>query len=299
MPNILKIGVDNATELLNAGQYDAGALIQIQSSATEAGAFADLSGTGSTPTIALVAGTFIYTGYDPAGTSTTWYRERYRNAGGTRTSDWSAAHQVAPEGSGLLCSLYDVKQRMGLDETNTGDDEQILEFIADVSVDILGYTHREFIPATGSRTFDIAYPSRGLWIPGGIRSITTLSYATTSQPDVGGSYTALAAADFHLRPLSHDRSRDWPATRIELDLYGALSQFYPGHNTVLIDGAFGWSAPPADIAGIAASAVTRRFLGKETATTAIALGPEGGVRILRDISPSEREKLDWYRWQVV
>ena len=59
MANTLKIPVENADELLLAGVYGAGALIRIQSSTTEDGSFANLTGTGSTPTIALVAGTFI------------------------------------------------------------------------------------------------------------------------------------------------------------------------------------------------------------------------------------------------
>jgi hypothetical protein len=47
---------------------------------------------------------------------------------------------------------------------------------------------------------------------------------------------------------------------------------------------------------IARSASIRRFLGKETATTGIiALGPEGGVKLLADLSPSMRATLDRMR----
>jgi len=76
--------------LLNAGMYDAGALIRIQWSATETGSFVDISGTGSTPTILISSGTETYIGYDALGDSGRWYRSRIENTGSTRVSDWSA-----------------------------------------------------------------------------------------------------------------------------------------------------------------------------------------------------------------
>ena len=89
----VEIEVEDPDALLNAGMYGAGAVIRLQWSATAAGSYADVSGTGSTPTIALVTLTDSYTGYDPVGTSSTWYRTRYENAGATRLSDWSAVFQ--------------------------------------------------------------------------------------------------------------------------------------------------------------------------------------------------------------
>lgn len=297
---ILHPTVENPDELLAWPASD-GPINRIQLERSATGGGTGFSNIGS---ITITAGTRFYTHYDGAGTATDWYRWYVSNAGNTFPSSsnriYSDEQQPGAEaGSGQLCSLHDVKQRMGLDESNTDEDESILEFIGEVSIDIMGYTHREFVPFVGTRTFDIGRASPNLWIPKGIRSVTTLGYATSSQPDTGGSYTALTAADFHLRPLTHDRSRGWPATRIELDWLGALRSFFPGHSTVQITGSFGWAEPPADIAGIAASAVTRRFLGKESAATLISLGPEGGIRLLNDISPAMQAKLDWYRWQAV
>jgi hypothetical protein len=100
MANQLRVDLParvTAANLLNAGMYDTGAIIRIQWSATEAGTFADVSGTGSTPTIAIVSGTETYTGYDPLGDSTRWYRSRFENAGGTRLSDWSDARPAVVE----------------------------------------------------------------------------------------------------------------------------------------------------------------------------------------------------------
>lgn len=85
----------NAAKLLNAGMYGAAAVIRTQSSTTETGTFVDISGTGSTPTITILAGTETYDAYDPNGTSSTWYRSRFENVGGTRLSDWSAPKLAA------------------------------------------------------------------------------------------------------------------------------------------------------------------------------------------------------------
>lgn len=299
MPNLLKVSVENADELLNAGAYDAGALIQIQSSATETGTFADLTGTGSTPTIALVSGTRIYTGYDPAGVSSTWYRTRYKNAAGTRLSDWTTAFQVADETAGLLCSLYDVKQRLGHDTTT--EDENLLELIAQVSAEIQGYTGRRFArdPSSGTKVFyfDVAKASRTLRIPQGIASMSTLEVATTSQPETGGTFTTVPAADWFLRPVIAERSYGWPATSVQItDIpTGSIGYFYPGHNTVRATMALGFAQVPYDIQAVALSAVVRNYMSKGSPGQVTALaGPSGQMVILRGIGPQEMATLDRY-----
>jgi hypothetical protein len=51
--------------------------------------------------------------------------------------------------------------------------------------------------------------------------------------------------------------------------------------------------------GIAIAAVIRRWLGKETASPAVALGPDGGVRLLSDIPPAMHQTLDRHRYLPV
>jgi hypothetical protein len=80
-----------AALLTDTGAYGADAVIRTQAAATETGTFADLTGTGSDPTVPLVAGTETYFPKDPLGSSSTWYRARFESADGTRLSDWSAA----------------------------------------------------------------------------------------------------------------------------------------------------------------------------------------------------------------
>jgi hypothetical protein len=297
VPNIVKITVENAEELLNAGAYDTGALARLQWSATEAGAFVDVSGTGSTPTLPLVSGTRIYTGYDPNGTSSTWYRSRFENAGATRLSDWTTVFQVGDEQAGLICSLYDVKQRLAIAPSDTSEDENILEFIRQATAEIQNYCSRRFVrtPLNGTSTFlyDVIRAGRELSVPAGIAAATQLEVATSSQPETGGVYTIVPSTDWFLRPTAAERDYLWPATRIVLSDVGSAPYFYPGFNVVRLTGAEGWSAIPPDVQGVGQGMVIRRFMAKGSADTAV-VGPTGAMTVLRVMSPSERAILDRY-----
>jgi hypothetical protein len=299
--------VENPDELLNAGAYAAGALVRVQWSATEAGAFADVSGTGSTPTIPIVTAVRSYTGYDPSGTVSTFYRTRYENAGGTRVSDWVPAFQVGDETGGLLCSLYDVKQELGrTSPTDTGDDELILEKIKQVSAAIELHCQAWLAPRPTNPTsettllFDVPYTSRSLYVERGyrrlgIRTLSTLGIATQSQPETGGTYTNATLATVLLRPRP---TADGPAWRLEFsDTSGGL--FYAGYNTVSATGAFGPASVPADIQGVALRAVVRRVMGKGAGAVGIPIGPEGTVMLLPDLSGADRATLDMYRVPAV
>jgi len=294
MPNQLKLTAENADELLNASAYGPAAVIQVQSGAAEAGPFSDDG------TVALVAGTRLYTHYDADGTSSTWYRSRFENAAGTTTSDWSAVFQVGAEEAGRICSLYDVTQRL-TGTVSANDQELLAEFIAEATTDIQGHTSRRFVrsPLSGTSTFlfDVERDSRTLRVAQGIASLTQLEVATTSQPESGGTYSVVAAADWFLRPTSHERDAGWPATSVVIrdNATGAVPQFHGGYNAVRLTAALGWPSVPADIAGLAVNAVIRRFQARGSGV-ATALGSEEfGTRILRWVSPEEREKLDWYR----
>jgi len=289
MPNTLKLYAEDPDAILAPANYDVGAVIRVQTSATEAGVYADLT------TVPLVAGVRAYTYYHVAGTSTTWYRTRYQNAGATVVSDWTDVFQVGGEEAGYLCSLSDVRQRLGLAVTDTASDEDLAEFIEAVTTDILGHTGREFVGTNGdvTRTFDVAEWGFPLYVPGGIRSITTLALATSDQPDTAGTY--VATTNYYLRPLPHERTTGWPATRVEL---GVGSYFYPGRSTVQIVGKFGWAAVPPDIAGIATSAVVRRYQARQSSSTGVDLmvgSADMGFRTLAFLSPDEVRKLEWYR----
>lgn len=295
MANVIPVTVENPDELLNAGMYGAGAIVRLQSGLTETGAFSNES------TAAIITATRLYTLYDQDGTSTTWYRTRYENAGGTVVSDWSPAFQAGDETGGLICSVYDVEQRIGTQTSN--DRETILDIIRAVTIAIEGFTGRWFSPRplAGTKTLTLSpgydftrvlRDGRTVLFPRGIRAIGGIGYAVVDQPSTGGSYTSITATDAILPAAG---TEGWPSTRFVLrEQVGCILR--PGLNTIqLTTSSFGWSAVPFDIQNIGVEAVIRTFIGKETATPAVSVGPSGATVILRGMSPEAMAKLVWYR----
>jgi hypothetical protein len=290
MANILHLQVDNPDEILNSGAYGAGALLQIQSATAEAGPFADLSGTGSTPTIPIVSGTKAYTGYDPAGTTATWYRTRYKSADALRLSDWSAAFLVGAA-EGFLVSLADVKGKLGI--TSTTDDEQLLDYLGEVTDDFSEYTGRRFVrsPASGSATFlfDVEQPSRTLWVPEGLAAVSQVEVATQT----GGAYAVLATSDWFLDPP--DPAPGWTYLSVSLSDVGSTPMFYAGKRTVRLTGAKGWAEVPRHISRLAERAVIRRWQNRKSAATG-QRGEGTDIGSRWNLTIEEARLLDRYRY---
>lgn len=289
MTNTLYVGpVDSPDELLNAGAYGAGAVIRVQSGAAVGGPFADISGTGSTPTLPIVAGTHYYTGFDPNGTAATWYRTRYENAGATRVSAWLAPFLVAAP---ALCSEAQVKARLGI--ADTVDDPTIGEIIGAITDEIAHYTGRQLGPENGvTYVFDTALGHR-LAIPRGIRAVTSMGIAATDQPDAAGSYLAVTLADVLLRPVPADRRPGWPATELLLKS-GPIDVRIPFRsvaNGATITGDFGFPVTPPAVNRIALNACVAEYLDRRRAGQA---GPEG-IELPRLLAGDELATLARYR----
>ena len=292
MPIPVQVYVEDPDLILNAGMFDAGAVVRAQWSATQTGTYASVG------TKAIVSGTQTYTIFHALGTSSTWYRTRYENAGGTIPSgaedNWCTPFQVGGEDAGNLCALGDVKQRLGINATDTTKDEMLSEFISRVSDGIMGYTGRRFArnPQSGTTTFlfDVRTTTRTLWVPKGIAEASLLEYATAT----GGTFATVTAGQWFLDPPETERDHGWPATRITLADNGAVPHFYPGSRVVRVTMAEGWAAVPGDIAGIAEDEVIRRYQGRGQGYTS-AENAEGFVRLLRANAPDDAARLDWYR----
>lgn len=292
MANILKITVENADELLNADAYGSSAFVRLQSS-SDGTSYSNLT------TANLVAGSAIYTLYDANGTSTTWYKTRYENGAGTLYSDWSDAFQVGAETGGLLASLYDAKQRLGIAYTDTASDEELLEFIRVASAEIESWTGRWLAPrGTATYLFSPTTTARRLWVPRGIRTITSLGYATTDQPDTAGTYTTVTATDYTLQPPEFDRTLGWPATSVALRDVSAVA-FYAGINTVTITGTWGWAEVPYDIQSVALSRVVDLYRNRSASgADTFTIGVDGERTWTRSWSHRDRQTLERYkvRW---
>lgn len=260
MSNFLSIVAEDTEELLSAGMYGTGAVIRLQTAATEGGAYADVSGTGSTPTIPLTAGVRTYTGYDPAGASTSWYRTRYENVGATRASEWSDPFQ-ASAGPAMLCTDGQVKARLwpSGQTPDAGDDPLINELIVQVSAWIETYTGRWFTPHDGVTMVLDTSGGYVLRVPRGVRSVSSMGINVQGhQPDEGGTYGTLSAATVMLRPASVDRPDGWPATEIRLSR-ATSSVFANVENGATVTGDFGFAATPPEIQAVAIDGVVAAY----------------------------------------
>jgi hypothetical protein len=307
MANVLDITADNPDELLSAGVYGAGAVIRVQSSATEAGVYADLSGTGSTPTIALVSGTGSYAAYDPAGAATTWYRTRFENVGATRISvdwtdlDWAAQPGHAPfqvdAGGGYVTSeLLKLRANIG----DVVDDTLIEQVCAEVNAWIETFTGRILRPFTyTNQLFDgWGYPygdvtdyGRGLMVPNGIRSITSLEVANAT----GGSFVDITA-DAFMRSGT-------PATRIVLSNVPTLGvyTFLGGYANIRLTGAGGPASVPEDVRGVAVAIAVRAWNGRQSGHTDIVGNDQltGNPVVSRWVASEDKQTLMRYQPALV
>ncbi|MFN8631198.1 MAG: hypothetical protein U0838_13045 [Chloroflexota bacterium] len=136
---------------------------------------------------------------------------------------------------------------------------------------------------------------RCLRIRRGVSAVSYLGVADADQPDDGsGAYTALASG-WYLRPSPQDRVWDGAgATSIELGMSAPRSlPTAEGFNLVKVVGSPGPSAVRPRDAQIAAAAVVRAWRAKSSGGADYAvLGPDGGMKILRDLAPAELAELE-------
>jgi hypothetical protein len=197
-----------------------------------------------------------------------------------------------------LCTLANVKLALfPTGYTDTTDDTVIQSYIDALTDEVQEYTGRQFVVDSGATDyyFDVDRKSRKLVIPQGIATVSTVGYALTSQPATGGTYTTVNAAYVLLRPLLVDRRQGFPADSIEIsDLDTTSSAFYPGYNTVKINGTLGFPTVPATIERLAVAIVIRRWQARRGGQSD-TIGPPGfDGSILRFMSPEERATLDRY-----
>lgn len=206
-----------------------------------------------------------------------------------------------------LCTLAQVKARTEV--TDTDDDALITELIEQVSAWVEGYTGRRFVPDNGATKVFDTEPGSVLRIPYGIRSVTSMGVNTLQhQPDSGGSYTAVPAADILLRPKPIDLPPGWPAdvfyeVRISRGtLAGTVRGFGRIDNGATITGNFGFASVPLDIAAIALDAVVTVFNARQSGASEVIGAGDVAVTPWRSFfgkGTPQLRTLDRYRhWAV-
>jgi hypothetical protein len=303
MPNQLKLTAENPDELLNAGAYGPDARIRVQAAAAVTGPFTDVAGTGATPTVDLVAGTRSYTGYDPGGATVTWYRTRFESLDGTRLSDWSAAFQAVAGADGLV-SLYDARQALRISSTDESRDEDVLEWISQISSQIRGFTRRRLGPDPAGEVLVDGYLAvargRCLRYPHGLRALTEVAVAAQT----GDPFEVVPAGDWFLRPHPSMREDGWPATELWLtdnpSATNPYATFPPGYDNIRLRGepgtAFGWDVTPPEIQRIALQLIVDRArAGGSSGGETVTIGLDGERTFSRSLSLEDWRILKRYR----
>src|SRR5678816_3831684 len=147
-----------------------------------------------------------------------------------------------------LCTTAQVKLRIfpsGV--TDTSDDALISELIDQVSDYIQQYTGRKLVPVSSTTYVFDTISGYVLRVPIGIRTISSLGVNSLAhQPDSGGSYVTVTAADYLLRPKVQDLPPGWPFTELWLSrglLAGTVGSFGTVQNGCTITGPLASRSP--------------------------------------------------------
>ena len=304
MPMSLTLTVDDPDAVLNAGEYGSGALLRLQWSATQAGTYVDVSGTGSTPSVPVVSGQRSYPAYDPAGTTTTWYRTRFENAGGTRLSAWSPAFRVGgPSGAYASAALFRAFIRDQAPAATAADGDLELVALEAAARAIDRECGRDFTLATGTATARVftagISTESGAWrayrFAVDVDDFFDATGLTVAFDATGnGSYTNPCTA-FRAMPINAPaHGRPYDALLFDIGVLPALNPY-----GVQVTANWGWDAYPSAV--INANLIqAARFMKRRDSPFGIAGSPEMGneLRLLAKLDPDvalllRAYKLDW------
>jgi hypothetical protein len=285
--NVLKVSCEAPEELLNTSAYGAGALIHVERATASAGTYAEVG------TIPIVSGTYLYTYYDQSALEGSWYRTYYRDAGALRpASEYSDVTQASSYLTNY-CSLYDVKQALGLLPTSTADDEELLQHIDETAGRIEAYTHRALYPDPVTLYtfdgYDALANGRLLPVPRGVVSLSLVRYANQT----GGTFTSLASDAYVLRPADAGRPPGWPANQVWLTGTSGVSAFPGGYGNIELTGVFGWPSVPREIAALARRATIAAWRARSSGGgDTVTIGVMGERTYENQFSYSDRKLLE-------
>jgi len=285
VPNYVTVTVNDVDNLLNAGMYDAGAVVRLESCATQTGVYA------SEATAALVSGTEVYVLYDTNGTATTWYRTRYENAGGSITSAYSAPFQ-AGDGSTAYASLAAFRAFIRNQATGSADVDSDLELLvleaAARAID--NECGRTFRLATGTPTARLFTAGISTGPTGGLGTryavdvddfFSIAAMTVTFDASGDGDYTTATTA-YRTLPVYSGAMR-MPFRSLVFDR-GVVPPLWQDGVSVLAD--WGWDTYPPNV--VTANLIqASRFLKRRDSPYGVAGSPEMGneLRLLSKLDP--------------
>lgn len=198
------------------------------------------------------------------GLGTTSWSSITRGYGGSTAAAHSSGDAVTRIERGWV-SLLDVKDWIDYPADDNEDDDRLLTAIEATNAYVTQCVGRFIGPSTDTtRTYRRIEPDedgRVLWIPGGIRSFTTLELRRASTD----AWETVTAGDIELGPPSWDLRPGQAYQWLEFidDPAGAWLSF-PRHGELRISGArFGPEMPDPSAAQIARTVVTRMWEARE------------------------------------
>lgn len=265
------IALDTPDDVLATAAFGAGALIRVERSATEGGVYAEVT------TIPVVAGTYAYDYWDPAGTATSWYRWRVSNAGNTQQSGYSDAFQgvdVAAEiPDDAYATIGDLLKGVDQNITNTRllsrYSDALVESAAEIDEEVGHDFHRHPRSGTETRTFTGSGRAR-ICVHGDIAGIvpgtvTAIEVSTSRSAPV---WEALGVTHYELEPSNPVNGA--PHDHILLTGAGDYAHW---PLLVRVTAAFGWAEIPKN-ARKANVARARQSMGADLSGPGGVVGPE-------------------------
>jgi len=247
---------ETAADLITG--YSSGAKLYLESATTEGGSYSAVTNT------ALVSGTEIYEFWDVNGASSTWYKSRAGNSGGTVYGAYSAAFQATSLAA--YASLMDLRESMDLHSTDK--DNHLLDLLRDGKDYIDSRCHRTFLrvpQVSGDVTVyvdvvrdgmtSLVLASMGGYTTNGrpLDIISVTSMGIRSDESVA-AYTTIAAGDTGYYLDGGDgigaAGTDWPYEDISLSPHGTNHTTYPlGKRAVKLVCALGFPVIPRLVRG--------------------------------------------------
>lgn len=183
-----------------------------------------------------------------------------------------------------LTTLTRVKAQLKI--TDATDDTYLGTLITDLSDWIQEYTGRTLAPAAGVAYVVDTAAGSVIPFPRGVRAVTSLQVASSDQPDTGGTYTAIAAADILLRPNSAYRKPGWPATEIWIrgSAAGRLTTAINGASLVVDEG---WAVTPPGVQRVVDDAVAAAYQARRAGLSGV---------IGADDNPMPVSWAQWFGW---
>lgn len=247
---LVRIRVDDPQNILDA--YGAGAKVRLERDTSAA-----MAAPSELATITVVAGTTEYEHQDTTGVpGTHWYRTRYSKASPSVAADYSGFSDPWQAGglTGTVITVESAKNWAAIADTD--DDTWLPLAVGAINRAIVGHIGVDLGPSPDTtRTYDAT--GRRLWVPGGIRAVTTVEDSSDAT-----TWTAVTA-DVRIGPLAQQRPPTEPGAYVEFLPH--LARTFSGYVrlTGSAFGTFGWAAWPDDLVQCALAGLQRMVIDRD------------------------------------